>query len=192
MIDHFRMHYPSDKNTYAIETQFFYGPSLLINPVTEENSASVSFYVPQGIWYDFATQKPITGTGATVTYNNISTSDIPILVSGGSIIVARIKGAMTTKALRDNDFELLVAPDAEGNASGTLYLDDGESLVQSGTSNIVFRWDGDKITMGGTFGFKMTVGVKSVTIMGNEPQKYVLDQGLDAPWEHDVRNLKKS
>jgi alpha-glucosidase len=186
------MHYPSDKNTYAIETQFFFGPSLLINPVTEENSASVSFYVPQGIWYDFATQKPVNGTGATVTYNNISTSDIPVLVSGGSIIAARIKGAMTTKALRDNDFELLVAPNADGNASGTLYLDDGESLVQSGTSNIVFSWDGDKITMGGTFGFRTTVGVKSVTIMDDEPQKYVLNEGLDASWEHDVGNLKKS
>lgn len=183
------MHYPSDENTYAIETQFFFGPSLLVNPVTEESSTSVSFYVLQGIWYDFATQKPITGTGTTITYNNISTSDNPVLVSGGSIIAARIKGAMTTKALRDNDFELLVAPDAEGNASGTLYLDDRESLVQNGTSNIVFRWDGDKITMDGTFGFKTTVSVKRVTIMDDEPQKYVLNEGLDAPWEHDVADL---
>ncbi|KAF2822203.1 alpha-glucosidase-like protein [Ophiobolus disseminans] len=185
------MHYPDDGNTFAIESQFFYGPSLLINPVTQEKTTSVSFYVPKGVWYDFATQKPVSGAGSTITYSNVSTSDIPILVAGGSIIVARVKSAMTTKALRDNDFELLVAPDAEGNASGTLYLDDGESLVQSGTSEIVFTWDGDKIKMSGTFGFSTRVGVKSLTIMDDTPQKYELSEGLDAAWEHDVGDLKQ-
>jgi alpha-glucosidase len=72
------MHYPNDGNTYAIENQFFYGPSLLINPVTQEKSTSVSFYVPQGVWYDFATQKPVSGAGSTITYSDVGTSDIPI------------------------------------------------------------------------------------------------------------------
>jgi alpha-glucosidase len=186
-----RMHYPTDGNTFAIETQFFYGPSLLINPVTQESSSSVSFYVPKGTWYDIATQKPVSGAGSTITYDNVGTSDIPILVAGGSIIAARMKGAMTTKALRDNDFELLIAPGADGNASGTLYLDDGESLVQAGTSEIMFTWDGDKIKMSGTFGFSTRVGVKSITVYDDEPQKYELNEGLDGPWEYDVGNLRK-
>jgi alpha-glucosidase len=185
------MRYPSDGNTYAIETQFFYGPSLLISPVTQESSTSVSFYVPQSTWYDFTTHKPVSGAGATVTYTNVNTSDIPILVLGSSIVPARVKSAMTTKALRDNDFELLVAPDAEGNARGTLYLDDGESLVQAATSEIVFTWDGKKIKMAGTFGYSTRVGVKSVTVMGSEPKTYELNEGLDAAWEHDVESLKK-
>ncbi|KAH8722742.1 alpha-glucosidase-like protein, partial [Phaeosphaeriaceae sp. PMI808] len=185
------MQYPSDGNTFAIETQFFYGPSLLINPVTQESSTSVSFYVPQGKWYDFATQKPVSGAGSTITYNNVGTSDIPILVAGGSIIAARVKSAMTTKALRDNDFELLVAPDANGNARGTLYLDDGESLVQSGTSEIVFTWDGDKIKMSGSFGFSTGVGVKSVTIMGDQPSKHELNVGLSGVWERQIGSSKK-
>jgi alpha-glucosidase len=185
------MKYPSDSNTFAIETQFFYGPSLLINPVTQESSTSVSFYLPQGAWYDISTQKPVSGAGSTITYNNVGTSDIPILVAGGSIIPARIKGAMTTKALRDNDFELLVAPDANGKASGTLYLDDGESLVQAGTSEITFSWDGSKIKMSGTFGFSTRVGVKSVTIYGSDPEKYELNEGLDGAWEYNVGGLKR-
>lgn len=185
------MHYPKDGNTFAIQTQFFYGPSLLINPVTQEQSTSVSFYVPKGVWYDFATQKPVFGAGSTITYSNVSTSDIPILVAGGSIVPARVKSAMTTKSLRENDFELLVAPDAEGNASGTLYLDDGESLVQSGTSEIVFSWDGKTINMSGTFGFTTRVGVKSVTIMGDVPQMFELNEGLGAAWEHRVGNSTK-
>jgi alpha-glucosidase len=185
------MQYPNDSKTFAIQTQFFYGPSLLISPVTEESSTSVSFYLPQGTWYDMATMKPVANTGSMITYSNVSTSDIPMLVRGGSIIPARVNGAMTTKALRENDFELFVAPDADGNASGTLYLDDGESLVQDGVSEITFTWDGSSIRMAGTFGFSTQVGVKSVTIYGDEPRKYEFDYGLDAAWSHDVGSSKK-
>jgi alpha-glucosidase len=184
------MKYPSDSNTYAIENQFFYGPSLLINPVTEESSTSVSFYVPQGIWYDFGTQKPVTGAGSLVKYENVGTSDIPILVEGGSIIPTRVESAMTTRALRDKDFELHIAPDAEGKASGTLYLDDGENLVQTGTSEIVFTWDGSKIKAAGTFGFPTVLHFRSVTIYGEEPQKYEINKGLEGAWEYDVGNSK--
>jgi alpha-glucosidase len=185
------MKYPSDNNTYAIENQFFYGPSLLINPVTEESSTSVSFYVPKGTWYDISTQKTVSSVGSLVRYDNVGTSDIPILVEGGYIVPARIKGAMTTKALRDNDFELLVAPDAQGKASGTLYLDDGESMVQTSTSEIVFTWDGSKIKAAGTFDFPTNVGVKSVTIYGKEPQKYEINEDLSGGWEYDVETSKK-
>ncbi|KAF1849516.1 glycoside hydrolase family 31 protein [Cucurbitaria berberidis CBS 394.84] len=187
------MYYPSDANTLAIETQFLYGSSLLINPVVQESSTSVSFYLPNDVWYDFATLKPVPGSGTTITYSGVSDTDIPILVRGGSIIPLRVKSAMTTKALRDQDFELLVAPDKNGNAQGTLYLDDGESLVQSGTSEISFSWNGNTIKMGGSFGFGTRVGVKSVTVLDNEgAQKYDLNEGLDGPWEHKVADLKKS
>lgn len=185
-----RMQYPDDGNTYAIETQFFYGPALLINPVTQETSTSVSFYVPQGKWYDFATQKSVAGAGTTITYNNVTTSDIPILVQGGQIVAARVKSAMTTTALRDNDFELLIAPDADGHATGELYLDDGVSLVQTGTSQIVFTYDGNSVTMSGTFNYNTTVGVKSITVMGDSPQTYELDEGLDAAWGRNIGDLK--
>jgi alpha-glucosidase len=185
------MQYPSDSNTFAIQTQFFYGPSLLISPVTEESSTSVSFYLPQGTWYDMATMKPVAHAGSTITYSNLSTSDIPILVRGGSVVPARVSGAMTTKALRENDFELFVAPDADGNANGTLYLDDGESLVQNGVSEITFTWDGTSIKMAGIFGFSTQVGVKRVTVYDDEPRKYELNEGLDGAWSHDIGNLKK-
>ncbi|KAF2028662.1 hypothetical protein EK21DRAFT_101691 [Setomelanomma holmii] len=154
------MHYPSDGNTYAIETQFFYGPSLLINPVTQESSTSVSFYVPQGVWYDFSTQKSVSGAGSTITYSNVGTSDIPILVAGGSIIAARVESTMTTTELRDKDF--------------------------GGISEIVFTWDGKNIKMDGSFGFSTNVGVRNVTIMGDTLQTYELNKGLSGAWEQAV------
>ncbi|CAO2651810.1 Nn.00g000930.m01.CDS01 [Neocucurbitaria sp. VM-36] len=186
------MRYPSDGNTHAIETQFLYGPSLLISPVTQESSSSVSFYVPNDIWYDFATYELVSGAGTTITYSNVSDSDIPILVGGGSVIPLRVKSAMTTRELRDQDFDLLVAPDKDGNAQGTLYLDDGESLVQSGVSEITFSWDGDTIKMDGSFGFQTVLGVRSVTVLDPEgSQRYDLKEGLDGPWAHNIADLER-
>jgi alpha-glucosidase len=184
------MYYPSDNKTLAIETQFFYGPSLLINPVTKESSTSVSFYLPVDTWYDFATRKPVPGAGKTITYTNVTVTDIPILVRGGSIVPLRVKSAMTTKALRDQDFELYVAPDAKGHAEGTLYLDDGESLVQDGVSEITFSWNGETIKMQGAFGFKTRLRVRSFTVLGKESKTYELKEGLDGPWEHNTGYLK--
>jgi alpha-glucosidase len=186
------MHYPSDPLTLPIQTQFLYGPSLLISPVTEENSTSVSFYLPSSLWYDFFTHKPVLGAGTNITYTNLSTSDIPILVKGGSIIPLRVKSAMTTKALREQDFELWIAPGEDGKAEGELYLDDGVSLVQEGVSEVGFSWDGEegRIRAEGVFGFETEVRVRSVTVLGEEPKTYVLDEGLDGPWEYRVGELE--
>ena len=185
------MRYPTDRNTRDVQTQFFYGPSLLVNPVIQETSTSVSFYLPSGVWYDFASLKPVSGAGSTITYSNVTDADIPILVQGGSIIPLRVKSAMTTTALRTQNFELLVAPNENGKAQGTLYLDDGESIVQQGVSEITFTWDGSTIKMTGSFGYVSKVGVDSLTVLGeNGAQKYGLNENLNKPWEHKVSGLK--
>jgi alpha-glucosidase len=110
-------------------------------------------------------------------------------IKGGSIIPARINSTNTTAELRNVDFELLIAPDNDGKAVGSLYLDDGESIEQNQTSEIEFRFEGGKVVAEGTFGFKTSVRVKSVTVMGEgEPAKYEVDEGLEAGWEHDLQS----
>jgi alpha-glucosidase len=188
----FRMHYPEDSNTFAIETQFFYGPSLMVSPVTQEDASSVSFYVPNGIWYDLFTRKRVNGTGTTITYSDVPDTDIPVLVHGGSIIPMRLESANTTKELRDKPFELLIAPEDDGSASGTLYLDDGENLEQSGTSEIKFTLAGSTLKAEGAFGFPTTLQIRSVTIMGSDDAAtYDLNKGFDGGWTVNVGSLKK-
>lgn len=110
-------------------------------------------------------------------------------IKGGSIIPARINSTNTTTALRDIDFELLVAPDKDGKATGSLYLDDGESIEQKETSEIEFRFEDGKVLARGTFGFKTSVRVKSVTVMGDgEPVKYDVGKGLESGWEHVLKS----
>lgn len=185
------MHYPSDSATHGIETQFFYGPSLLISPVTEKDSTSVIFYLPNDIFYDLFTLKQMESTGGTVTYNDVKFTDIPVHIRGGSIVPTRVNSAKTTKELREEDFELIIAPGKDGRAFGTLYLDDGESIEQEATSEIEFTFEDNTISADGSFGFQTKQGVFSVLLLGKDGAKrYELKEGLDGPWEHDLSGMK--
>ena len=159
--------YPEDSTTLFIQTQYFYGSSLLISPVFVADVTTVTLYLPNDQYYDFFTYEPIRGTGAYMTLNNVDFTEIPVYVKGGSIIPIRVDGANTTAALRMLDFNLLVAPGLDGTASGSLYLDDGVSLSQGATSNIEFAYAGSTLTMTGSFGYDAgDVSIASIVLMG--------------------------
>jgi alpha-glucosidase len=175
--------YPNDSNTFGVELQFFYGDYLLVSPVTEENSTSVDIYVPEDLFYDFATYLPVEGTGANVTLENVGFDQIPLHIKGGAILPMRNESAMTTKALREQPFHLLIAPDAEGNASGELYLDDGDSIEQESVSVISFSWSNNTLTVDGTFDYESSGdesrALARVSVLGveSEPASARLQQG---------------
>jgi alpha-glucosidase len=147
--------YPQDANTLPIYFQYFYGPSLLISPVTQENATDVTIYLPDDQFYDFWTYEPVRGTGDWVTLNNVNFTSIPVYIKGGSILPIRVDGANTTTALRQLDFNLVIAPGLDGKATGSLYLDDGVSIEQAATSEIQFKYDGFVLEVSGTFGYNV-------------------------------------
>ncbi|KAF3058062.1 putative alpha/beta-glucosidase agdC [Daldinia childiae] len=177
--------YPEDAKTFGIDTQFFYGDALLVSPVTDDYSESVTYYLPDDIFYDFWTFEPVRGTGATVTTDNVMWTDIPVHIRGGTVLPLRTESANTTTLLRQNDFQIIVAPGLDGKAKGSLYLDDGDSLdVGDAKSDISFTWDGTTLKADGTFGYSTEVMVESVVVLGGE--KPVTQKGpwsLDGPFE---------
>lgn len=143
--------YPQDQATFGLEMQYFYGPGLLVAPVAEEGSTSVSIYLPDDVFYDFHTFARIRGRGEYITVGNQSTTDIPLYLRGGVIYPLRIESAMTTTELRDKDFELIVAIGTDGTARGELYLDDGVSIDQAATTQVEFKYAKGVFTLSGTF-----------------------------------------
>lgn len=160
-------HYPEDSNTFPLGFQYFYGPGLLVAPVTEENSTTTTFYLPDDIFYDYFTHEKVIGTGDFITLTDVAYTTIPLYYKGGSILAQRASGANTTTALRKLDFEIIIAPDADGNASGDLYLDDGESLEQASSSYIHFEYSSGVFSSSGTFGYDAGVSISTVTLLGD-------------------------
>ena len=170
--------YPNDAKTYGIDTQFFFGPSILVSPVIDEDSTSVSIYLPDDTFYDFYTYQSVAGGASSHDLSGIDFTTIPLHIRGSSIIPLRTESANTTAALRTNNFTILVAPGADGKASGSLYIDDGVSLQQAATSEITFSWENGAFAMTGTFGYNNgPLGVSNVVILGlgNRPSGVSID-----------------
>ena len=163
--------YPEDPQTLSISAQFFFGPNILVSPVTEEDATSVSIYLTRDTFYDFWTYKPVHGKGETIDLTDVGFTQIPVHIRSGSIIPMRVDWANTTTMLRKLPFKLVIAPSAtDGNATGTLYLDDGKSIIQQATSVINFTYTGSKSTlkMAGTFEYDpgATVNLNEVVLLG--------------------------
>ncbi|KAI0648507.1 alpha-glucosidase [Trametes meyenii] len=158
--------FPKDANTFAIDTQFLYGPSILVSPVLEENTTSVSVYYPDEAFYDFLdlTKTHVPG-GGVVQLTDVNLTSIPVAIRGGVVLPLREKGAMTTAALRETDFELVVAPALDGTAEGALYVDDGISITPKTKTSVSFKFKGGKLTVKGTFGHPTGVDVARVRFL---------------------------
>ena len=161
--------YPYDTNVFGNALQFLYGSDVLVSPVTEENSTSVTIYLPNDRFYTFDDWKVIEGTGAEVKLENIDFTQIPLHVRGGAIIPLRSESALTTTQVRTKPFHLIVAPNREGKASGKLYLDDGDSLEQESTSEIEFSYENGVLKVTGCFDYTAEdARVSAVKILGAE------------------------
>ncbi|OJD23576.1 hypothetical protein ACJ73_05070 [Blastomyces percursus] len=162
--------YPKDQNTFPIDLQFFYRGAILVSPVTEENSTSVDIYLPDDIFYDYYTGKPVRREGKSITLSDIPFTHIPLHIRGGNIIPLRSNSANTTKALREQPFDIIIAPGLDGNAAGTLYLDDGKSLDQKHTMEIQFSYNKGVFRMEGKFDYEAIGQLKiaSISVLGRD------------------------
>ena len=72
---------------------------------------------------------------------------------------------MTITDLRKVDFELVVAPGSNGQATGSLYVDDGDSLKQKSTTEVKFTYKKSTLTVSGFFGYPTGVKVARVKFL---------------------------
>ena len=170
--------YPSDKKTFGLELQYFYGPALLVAPVTEEGATSVDVYLPDDVFYDFYTLKRIDGRGKSIKVTGQSLTDIPLFLRGGTIVPFRVKSGMTTQEVRKEHFELIVALGRDGTAKGELYLDDGESLHPDKVSWMTFAYDGGQLSIDGVFEYEAESRIVKVTVLGAVKTELTVDMAL--------------
>lgn len=120
----------------CLDTQYMFGPSVLVAPVTapSDSSAAKKVWLPAGNWYNFYTLEKTSGS-RTVSFP-VTRQTIPVFIKAGSIIPldlnnnAGVPGSI--KEVSDSDWQqspapvvLLLVPEKGTAGTFTLYEDDG-------------------------------------------------------------------
>ncbi|XP_051012796.1 sucrase-isomaltase, intestinal [Acomys russatus] len=114
-----------DENSWIEDTQFLWGPALLITPVLKQGAETVSAYIPDATWYDYETGEKKSWRKQRVDMY-LPKDKIGIHLRGGYIIPTQ-EPNVTTTASRKNPLGLIVALDENQTAKGDFFWDDGES-----------------------------------------------------------------
>ncbi|XP_019347375.2 sucrase-isomaltase, intestinal [Alligator mississippiensis] len=115
----------SDEATWAIDRQFLWGPGLLITPVLDPGVDKVTAYIPDAVWYDYETgERPLWRKQQVEMY--LPADRLGLHLRGGYIFPTQ-QPANTTVYSRKKSLGLIIALDDNGQATGDLFWDDGES-----------------------------------------------------------------
>jgi alpha-D-xyloside xylohydrolase len=174
------MDFPIDEKVRDITNQFMFGPSILVNPVTDSGATQRPVYLPKGNgWVDFWTGKPYKG-GETIMAP-APLNIIPLYIKAGAIIPfgPDLQYAMEKKA---DPLELRVYPG--NNGSFTLYEDENiNNNYRKGIfSTIPFYWDEGTQTL--------TIGERKGTFAGMLKERTINIIFVDA--NHGNGNLSSS
>lgn len=122
--------HPGDEKGFALDDQYYVGSTgLLSKPVTAEGQDKVDIYLADGeTYYDYFDYTAHTGKAGRTVSISAPLERIPLLMQGGHIIPRRDRPRRSSGLMRYDPFTLVVVVGKDGNAEGTLYLDDGESF----------------------------------------------------------------
>lgn len=131
------MDFRDDPRVWNIGDQFLFGPSLLVNPVTEPGATSRHLYLPNVKWYDFWTGDALDGGRAIDTPAPIDR--MPLFVRAGTILPL---GSPIEYAQQPGEpIELRIYTGADGDF--TLYSDEGDNYnyEKGAYSTIPIHWN---------------------------------------------------
>eukprot|EP01083_Nonionella_stella_P273802 929074_1 len=150
--------FPLERDCWAIDDQFMVGRSLMISPVLEEGATSREVYFPDAVWYNYWTgrREIVSAPGRVTLASTLVTQPVLVHLRGG-VIILRQDAAMTLLDARRTPFNLLVTLDTSFSASGTFFLDDGESL-NVGSAATVIRYEMKALS--GRNGFEISADVQ--------------------------------
>ncbi|KAI1823241.1 glycoside hydrolase family 31 protein [Xylaria intraflava] len=166
--------FPNEPWLADADRQFMLGDSIMVTPVLEQGATTVDGVFPGvgagTVWYDWYSQTQVTGVapGQNVTID-APLGHIPVFVRGGHVVPMHESG-LTTTAVRNSPWSLIVALDANGTASGGLYDDDGESVNPESTLWVDFSVSKSSLTATPTGDYKDPNPLGYVTVLGVEGQ----------------------
>ncbi len=108
------LEHPEDEKCWSINDEYYFGDNLLVAPVftSLEESKTKQVYLPNGLWYDFYTLKPVNGGDVTV---ELTMDNIPVYIKEGSVTVTENEIIVTQSSTNNNEECIWYIDDGETN-----------------------------------------------------------------------------
>jgi len=120
--------FPEDPDAHGRDDQFLLGPGLLAAPVITDGARTRTLYLPDGTWFDWDTNDPVTG-GRLVTVD-APLEKLPLFARAGAVIPLLEAAPPSTLGLAAELLELhLFPPEPGSRTTSNLYEDDGKSFA---------------------------------------------------------------
>jgi alpha 1,3-glucosidase len=119
--------FPEDEAVFGMDDQYMVGDAILVKPVVKSAVIrSNVYFAGKEKWFDIKDYSVEQGPG----FKDIESpaDKIPVYQRAGTIVPKRERPRRSSKAMENDPFTLVIALDSVGEASGRLYLDDGESF----------------------------------------------------------------
>jgi alpha-D-xyloside xylohydrolase len=139
------MDWRTDEKVREIGDQFMFGPSILVNPVTQEGATSRAVYLPTSAgWYDFWTGEKLAGDTRTVAPAPLDR--IPLYVKAGSIVPL---GPEVEYASEKSAAPVVLRIYRGADSNFNLYEDEGDTYdYEKGAHSIIpIRWNESTATL---------------------------------------------
>ncbi|GJQ88216.1 hypothetical protein Trydic_g13208 [Trypoxylus dichotomus] len=133
--------YPKDASVLDIDSQWLIGTDIMAAPVIYEGVKGITTYFPGGpneYWYNLVDMLVYNGIGNFPISVTMDTA--PYYYRGGSIIFRIDENVRHTQDQHDAAYDLYVCADANGEATGTFYLDDLESFAYKNKAYHYYRF----------------------------------------------------
>lgn len=119
---------PENPLAYTHDTQYWFGSSLLVQPITSPRIprlkvAKETLYLPEGLWYDFLTERAYRGGRELTVYRSLE--EMPVFARAGTILP--MTEEIGAEAVAANPQCLRLQVYLGQNGSFVLYEDDGST-----------------------------------------------------------------
>ncbi|KAG2214664.1 hypothetical protein INT46_005681 [Mucor plumbeus] len=166
--------YPTYEEFSANDIQVLIGSDILLSPVLAEGETTVEAQFPGGTWYDWYTHEVTVDNKSNKKVKTVTLdapiTHIPIHIRGGAIIPTKTP-KYTVGETYATPYNLVIALDNKNQATGRLYIDDGESLNVKSSSDITFTYKNGQLKASGKFDYKKAEKIGSITIIGKAASK---------------------
>lgn len=121
--------HPSDVQGFAIDDQLYFGSTgLLTKPVVAEGVTTADIYISDDEkYYDYFDHTIYQGAGKSHTVP-APMEKVPILMQGGHVVPRKDRPRRSSGLMKYDPYTLVIVLDKNGEADGTLYVDDGETF----------------------------------------------------------------